>query len=156
MMNISLRQSFVLTMGVCVSASVWAAGDGMELNSETDKTSYALGYQIGGDFRRQKMDLNAPAVVRGIADAQTDATPLMTEERMRATLTELKQKVVAQERAAIPEIDKVVTKKGAVGADADHGHPGAQGTTTVSPHAQRPSAKETENSRRIPCEKRQA
>src|SRR5512140_945506 len=54
MMTISLRQSLVLAMGVCVSASVWAAGNGMELNSETDKTSYALGYQIGGDLRRQK------------------------------------------------------------------------------------------------------
>ncbi|HEY5911510.1 MAG TPA: FKBP-type peptidyl-prolyl cis-trans isomerase N-terminal domain-containing protein, partial [Verrucomicrobiae bacterium] len=95
-----LQQSIALALGACVSAGVWAADNGMELKSETDKASYALGYQIGGDFRRQKMDLNEAAVVRGIADARAGTASQMSEESMRATLIELKRKVVAQERAA--------------------------------------------------------
>jgi FKBP-type peptidyl-prolyl cis-trans isomerase FklB len=78
----------------------------MELKSETDRESYALGYQIGGDFQRNKMDLNAAAVIRGIADARAGNASLMTDKEMRSTLIELKRKVVAQERAALPQIDK--------------------------------------------------
>lgn len=105
-MNTNLRQPLALAMAACFSVSAWAAGGGIELKSETDMTSYALGYQIGGDLQRQKIDLNEAAVVRGIADARAGAAPLMPEQSMRTTLIELKRKVVAQERAALPQIDK--------------------------------------------------
>ncbi len=137
-----LKQSFTLAVAACVSATVWAAGNEMELKSETDKASYALGYQIGGDFRRQKMDLNEAAVVRGIADARA-GSPSMSEESMRATLIELKRKVVAQERAAMPEIVKSSAKDAAV--------PQAQEAVVTNvaalPHARRAAAKTTEGAR---------
>lgn len=106
MKNGNFRQSVVLAFGVCVSVGAWAAGDGLKLESETEMTSYALGYQIGGDFRRQKIELNAVAVLRGIDDALAGGTPLMTEQAMRDTLIALKRKVMAQERAAMPQVEK--------------------------------------------------
>lgn len=137
-MNTTLRQLLGLTMGVCVSAGAWAAGDGVELKSEADMTSYALGYQIGGDLQRQKIDLNAAAIVQGIADARTGAAPLMTEQSMRTTLIELKHKVVAQERAALPQIDKdAVAATPAVHAAV------LKHAEAVPAHARRASAKAT-------------
>lgn len=106
MMNKKIRQSVVLALGMCVSVCAWAVGDGVKLESETDMTSYALGYQIGGDFQRQKIELNAAAVLRGIDDARAGGTPLMTEQAMRDTLIALKRKVTAQERAAMPQAGK--------------------------------------------------
>ena len=135
-----LRQSFALAVVACVSASAWAADNGMELKSETDKTSYALGYQIGGDFQRQRVDLNEAAVVRGIADARAGAASLMSEESMRATLIELKRKVVEQERAAMPQI-----VKGPAVPDAKEAATG--NAATALPHAKRAAAKTTEVSR---------
>lgn len=148
MMNTKLRQSLALAIGVCVSAVVWAADDGVELKSETDMTSYALGYQIGGDLQRQKMDLNAAAVVRGIADAREGTAPLMTEQSMRTTLIELKRKIVAQERAAMPQV--VTTPQIEQQLDKSAGAAAAPDTTqAVSPnsvapaHARRAGAKTT-------------
>ncbi len=88
MKNAYLRQSLALAAAVCTSTSVWAAGNG-ELKSETDKISYALGYQIGADFRQQQVDLNNAAVLQGIADARSGAASQMSEEAMHATLIEL-------------------------------------------------------------------
>ncbi len=132
-----LQQSIALALGACISAGVCAAGNEMELKSETDKTSYALGYQIGDDFRQQRIDLNDAAVLRGIADARSGAASLMSEEAMRATLIELKHKVVAQERAAMPQLDAPVGP--AAAPDVRERKP----VTMASPHARRAAAKPT-------------
>lgn len=144
MKNSILQQSIMLALGACVSAGVWAADNGMELKSETDKASYALGYQIGSDFQRQKMDLNDAAVVRGIADARTGAASLMSEEAMRATLIELKHKVVEQERAAVPQIVRSSAKVPAV-SDIKEGTPG--NAAKAMPHARRAAARTTEGAK---------
>ncbi len=137
MKNAYVRQSLALAVAACFSATAWATGNEMQLKSDTDKASYALGFQIGGDFRRQKMDLNEAAVMRGIADARKGASSLMTEEAMHATLVELKRKVVAQERAAMPQVVK--GSANVTGA--------AENTTQTQPHARRLAATTTEGAR---------
>ncbi|MBS1191322.1 MAG: hypothetical protein H6R10_3114 [Rhodocyclaceae bacterium] len=122
-MNINSRQALAFATGACLGAGAWAAGSGADLASETDRVSYALGYQIGGDFKRQQVDLNSAAVVRGMADAQAGSVPLMTEEAMRGTLMELKRKVVAQERAAMPQIDRRSGPDGIAAPPADDAKP---------------------------------
>ncbi len=117
----------------------------MQLKSDTDKASYALGFQIGGDFRRQKMDLNEAAVMRGIADARKGASSLMTEEAMHATLVELKRKVVAQERAAMPQVIK--GSANVTGAAELQKGGAAENTAQTQPHARRLAATTTEGAR---------
>lgn len=73
-------------------------GAALDLSDETARVNYSVGYQIGGDFKRQGIEMDATAVVQGIGDALSDAEPKMTEEEMRQTLVELKQKVVAEQR----------------------------------------------------------
>jgi FKBP-type peptidyl-prolyl cis-trans isomerase FklB len=110
-----------------------AADDRVELKSEIDQVSYAIGHQIGEDFKGQQMELNGAAVVQGIADAQKAAAPLMSEEAMRTTLIELKHKIVARERAAMPEVDKPVEA-------GSHPHSSAVDTAKPMPQAKRMAA----------------
>ena len=79
----------------------------LDLEDETTRINYSLGYQIGGDFKRQNVEMNADAVVQGIRDALSDAAPKLTATEMRTTLTELKRKVVAeqQQRRAKQELE---------------------------------------------------
>jgi FKBP-type peptidyl-prolyl cis-trans isomerase FklB len=74
-----------------------AAADTLELKTDADRINYSLGYQIGGDFKRQGVEMNAAAVVGGIRDALSGAQPLLSPEEMNALLVELKRKVVAAE-----------------------------------------------------------
>jgi FKBP-type peptidyl-prolyl cis-trans isomerase FklB len=93
-------------MGVC-------AQEPLKLDDETARINYSLGYQIGGDFKHQGIELNAEAVVKGMQDALSGSEPLMPQPEMNATLVELKRKVVAAQQAKRreAEIEKVAAGK---------------------------------------------
>ena len=78
-------------------ASVCAA-EPVKLDDRTSRINYSLGYQIGGDFKRQGIEMNAEAVVKGIEDALSGAEPLMPQKAMNGILMEVKRKVVDDER----------------------------------------------------------
>jgi FKBP-type peptidyl-prolyl cis-trans isomerase FklB len=92
-----VRHCVAVMLWVATSASI--AGEPLKLENERDRISYSLGYQIGGDFKRQGLDIQADAVVRGIEDALSSTAPLLDEKTMRATLVELKRKVVELQQA---------------------------------------------------------
>ena len=74
------------------------ADQALNLEDETVRVNYSLGYQIGGDFKRQGVDMDPDAIVRGIADALDENEPQMDKDEMQATLMALKRKVTQHER----------------------------------------------------------
>ena len=89
-----------------------SAAEPLKLEEETPRINYSLGYQIGGDFKRQGVEMDAEAVVQGIRDALSGAEPKMTPAEMSATLTELKRKVVADQRKRGIERELDMLKEG--------------------------------------------
>jgi FKBP-type peptidyl-prolyl cis-trans isomerase FklB len=57
------------------------------------KVNYSVGYQIGGDFKRQGVAINPEALMRGIQDGLSGEKALMTEEERRTTLVNLQRQV---------------------------------------------------------------
>ena len=97
--NRSVRKIAVhVVLGVFFLAGVCLAGDAPKITSEKEKINYSIGYQIGGDFKRQGIELDPDLVVKGIKDALAGAKPLMTQQEMRNTLVDLKKKVVADQQ----------------------------------------------------------
>ena len=88
------------------------AADALDFENETTRINYSLGYQIGGDFQRQGVELNAEAVVQGISDALSDAKPQLSPVKMNATLVELKKKVVAEQSKRRKETELARVKEG--------------------------------------------
>jgi FKBP-type peptidyl-prolyl cis-trans isomerase FklB len=80
-----------------VAASPAAAGD--ELKDEAERINYSVGYQIGGDFKSQGVDLRPEILVRGIRDALNNSAPLLSGKEIDATLIGLKKKIVADQRS---------------------------------------------------------
>jgi len=97
---------------LCALSMPLAGAEALKLDSETARTNYSLGYQIGGDFKRQNLEMDAEAVVQGIRDALSGAEPKMTPAEMTATLTELKRKVVAEQRKHNVERELDMLKQG--------------------------------------------
>ena len=81
-------------------AGIVCADESLKLDDDTARINYSLGYQIGGDFKRQGVEMNSEVIIKGIEDALSGAEPLMPPQEMNATLMELKRKVV--DRAAQP------------------------------------------------------
>ncbi|MEA3273798.1 MAG: FKBP-type peptidyl-prolyl cis-trans isomerase [Pseudomonadota bacterium] len=91
------------------SVGVVFAEEALNFEDETTRINYSLGYQIGGDFKRQEVEMSAEAVVQGIQDALSAAKPQMSPAEMRDTLVELKKKVVAhqQEKKKEQELERI-------------------------------------------------
>jgi len=82
------------------------AGELADSGSEKQKLSYSVGYQVGGDFRRLGLPIDAELVVRGVVDALASAKPLMTPDEMRQTLTDLKRQAAAVEKERLDAQDE--------------------------------------------------
>jgi FKBP-type peptidyl-prolyl cis-trans isomerase FklB len=69
------------------------------LKSQKAKDGYAIGYQIGEDFKRHNLTIDPDMLARGARDALTQKKPLMTPEERRAALTNLEGRIkVAQQK----------------------------------------------------------
>jgi len=68
-----------------------------DLGNEKARVNYSVGYQIGDDFKRQGVEINPEALVKGIQDALSGEKALMTPEEQRAALVDLQRKVAAQQ-----------------------------------------------------------
>lgn len=93
-------------------AALWIGGiglalaaDALQLDAPDKRIGYSLGYQIGGDFKRQGVAIDSQAVIRGMEDALSGTQPLLPPQQMQSTLVELKRKVVADERARMRELE---------------------------------------------------
>ena len=93
-----MKRSLVAITLLILSFGLCEAGEAPGILDENDRISYSLGYQIGGDFKRQGTDLKSDLVVQGIQDALKGDKPRMAPEEMKKTLVELKRKVTATQQ----------------------------------------------------------
>jgi FKBP-type peptidyl-prolyl cis-trans isomerase FklB len=70
-----------------------------ELKERKDRISYSIGYQIGGDFKKQRTDIVPNAFLKGVKDALAQMEPEVSPAEMQSTLLEMKKKIVARQRA---------------------------------------------------------
>ncbi len=107
-----MRRLLLVAMLSIIISGVCLAGEKPELKDEDDRIGYSVGYQIGGDFKQQGVDLNRDLLVKGVQDAMSGTKPLMTREEMRKTLVDLKKRIAADERKRRREEAKKVRREG--------------------------------------------
>jgi FKBP-type peptidyl-prolyl cis-trans isomerase FklB len=93
-----MKNTLILAVGFFLLIGVCTAGEETELKTENDRVNYSVGHQIGGDFKRQEVELNPQALVQGIEDALEGSEPLMTTDEMRTTLVDLKKRIMVLQR----------------------------------------------------------
>jgi FKBP-type peptidyl-prolyl cis-trans isomerase FklB len=84
-----------LAYGVCLAA------EAEKPTTENDKISYSVGYRLGGDFKRQQVEMNPDFLLKGIEDAANGGAPLLTEEEMRAVMMSVATRVKAAQMEAL-------------------------------------------------------
>jgi FKBP-type peptidyl-prolyl cis-trans isomerase FklB len=84
-----------------------------ELKSETDKVSYILGYSTGKSFSEQSVDVNIEIFEKGLRQGlQKDSKPVMTEEKMRETMTAFRTTLMEKRKKEMEEAGKKNQKEG--------------------------------------------
>src|ERR1044071_3765802 len=80
-------------------AALFAAGiyaqEKVELKDAKQKASYAIGMDIGSNFKRQDLDVDARALAAGLADSMSGKTQL-TEAEARQVLDDFRKQMMAK------------------------------------------------------------
>lgn len=88
------------------------AGTTVTLKTQKEKTSYALGMNIGTGLHKQGVTMDPALVAKGLRDAMNGAKTLMTEEEARAALTQLQAEVRGKMEAKAHEAGAGNRKEG--------------------------------------------
>jgi FKBP-type peptidyl-prolyl cis-trans isomerase FklB len=92
-MKTSLIKVLVISAMALGTSSALAA---TKLNSEKDKISYMIGYQIGSNFKRDGLEVDLNMVLNGMKEATTGvASPLSAEESQKL-MTDLQKGLQAK------------------------------------------------------------
>lgn len=87
-------------------------GKNVELKDLRDKVSYSIGLNIGRDFQRQEMDIDADLLAKGIKDGVSGAEPLLTDEQMQETIIAYQQEMMAKQEKMIKDLAEKNKKEG--------------------------------------------
>jgi FKBP-type peptidyl-prolyl cis-trans isomerase FklB len=66
------------------------------LKTEMDKVSYAIGTQLGQNFKKQGVDIKIGPLLRGLSDAMAGKPPALTEEEMKTVMTNFSKQMTAK------------------------------------------------------------
>ncbi|MEW8508065.1 MAG: FKBP-type peptidyl-prolyl cis-trans isomerase N-terminal domain-containing protein [Candidatus Thiodiazotropha sp.] len=102
-----MRHQATLILGLYLIVTPVIADEKPTLVDEADRIGYAIGHQIGSDFRKQKMDLDSAAITQGIVDGHRGSHPLLPPKEMNMRLVELKRKITDETKAkALERLNK--------------------------------------------------
>ena len=71
------------------------AGD---LDSQKKKVSYAIGLDIGKNFKERALDVDLDILIQGLRDAQGNGQPLLNNEEVQKVMTQFQQDMMKAEQ----------------------------------------------------------
>jgi FKBP-type peptidyl-prolyl cis-trans isomerase len=84
-----MKVIWVITVVSALLVSNAAAQDATGLNGSKEKQSYALGMDLGNQLRKLSVDVDPALFARGLKDALSGSTALLSDEQVRAAIAEL-------------------------------------------------------------------
>lgn len=97
---------FILPVILVLSFSCNAKG-GKNLKTQKQKVSYSIGLDIGNNFKKSAIDIDANKLFLGIKDALAGAKPKLTDEEIRAVMMQFQQdRQSAQSKVGAANLEK--------------------------------------------------
>jgi FKBP-type peptidyl-prolyl cis-trans isomerase len=98
-------------LGACQKAGNTAANaiKKEDLDSQKKKVSYAIGLDIGQNFKARAMEIDMDALFQGLKDAQKTGEPLLNKDEIQKVMTQFQQDMMKAEqkkRAAQGQVNK--------------------------------------------------
>src|SRR5690349_17449382 len=95
-MNMKTLILMALATGPLVAGAL--AQDTNVLKSDMDKQSYTVGVQVGTQWKQNDVDLDPDLFLRGLKDAKSGGTLLMTPEELGAAFNKFRQDMMAKQQ----------------------------------------------------------
>jgi FKBP-type peptidyl-prolyl cis-trans isomerase FklB len=89
-----------------------------------DKVSYAIGVNIGQNFKNQGLGINSDAISQGIKDGLTGTTPLISQQDMQSTLMNFQKELIVKRQQDFQQLSTKNKQDGANFLAANKTKPG--------------------------------
>ncbi len=83
------------------------------LKTQKDKVSYAIGCNIGNDFKQKSIDINPNAFLQGMTDAMAGSPKSLTDKEMAEAMRTLRQELQTRQRESAEKAAARNKKEGA-------------------------------------------
>lgn len=103
-----MRLGWVVVVGVLLFA-VASGAEEQTLKSQKEKLSYAIGMDMGNNFKKQSIDIDPDVLARGLKDSLSGGKGLLTDEEILAVKTAFRQEMMKkqeEERKKLAEKNK--------------------------------------------------
>lgn len=107
-----MKYFIIAILSAVLLLSLGMAADEPQIKDEIDRINYSLGFQIGGDFKRQNVEIRPNLVVKGIQDALSGSGSLLSSEEMNTILVDLKKKIVSDQQKELQQAAEENLAKG--------------------------------------------
>jgi FKBP-type peptidyl-prolyl cis-trans isomerase FklB len=93
-------------------ASHAMAEEKVELKTQKDKASYAIGLDMGNSLKKNEIDVNPDILFRGIKDAMSGGKQLLTEQEIKDVITALQKDLQAKQQEKMKVLAEKNKKEG--------------------------------------------
>jgi FKBP-type peptidyl-prolyl cis-trans isomerase FklB len=93
-----MRFLSILTLALLLISCQNNAQENVELKTRKDSVSYAIGFNIGQNFKTQKIDIDPAIVAAAMRDLMNDAEAKLTEEESQQVWMSYQQELMAQQQ----------------------------------------------------------
>lgn len=116
-----MKKTLLTIALVAVSSSTFAT---TTLKSEQDKLSYAIGSDLGKNFKQQNIPVEPSIFVQGMKDSMQGKNSQMTDEEMKQTLQNFQKKMMMKRVAQMKQQSDINKKAGVDFLEANKGKNG--------------------------------
>jgi len=93
-----MKLRVILVIGILFLVSQVNAQEKLVLKNQKDKVSYIIGTDIGGNLKRQSIDIDPNILARGVQDALSGATPLLSKEEIQETMVAFQKEMMEKQK----------------------------------------------------------
>jgi FKBP-type peptidyl-prolyl cis-trans isomerase FklB len=91
-----MKSRVIVVLGVLFLVSQVGAQENLVLKNQKEKVSYIIGVDIGGNLKKQSIDIDQSILVKGIKDGLAGAKPLLTDQEIQETMIAFKKEVLVK------------------------------------------------------------
>jgi len=91
-----MKATALMILAGFAAASVLTAAES-PFQNDKEKASYAIGVNVGSNWKRQDVEVDYDTFLRGLKDAMEGRTPLLDEQAVRDTLGKFQQELQAKQ-----------------------------------------------------------
>ena len=93
-----MKLRVTVVIGILFLVSQVNAQEKPVLKNQKEKVSYIIGTDIGGNLKRQSIDIDPNILARGVQDALSGATPLLSKEEIQETMVAFQKEMMEKQK----------------------------------------------------------